>query len=318
MNYGTPDQELYAIVYSFKQWRHYLEGSEHTIEVLSDHANLQAFMKQQKINGRQARWCMTLLPFDFVIKHRAGKTNPADAPSRLFGKSEDAQDPSLLTSLQSRITTDSVMNQEVRTKQGIYASDLIRQKVKVQGVTLKLWDNLTSNHQSHININSIRSENSPDIWDISSQHDLMAEIRRIQSTDPFTIRRAKTIKEGQLIELDQGIMRYPLISNLAESNGGSDKMSPPLGRYRQAKQKLGFPAVRQAKQKLGFLTIKQAKQKLGFPAAKLKKQRLGYPAARQKLGCPTARRKLGKSKSNVSSKRARNATELSPIAKSSK
>ena len=60
----------------------------------------------------------------------------------------------------------------------------------------------------------------------------MAEIRRIQSTDPFTIRRAKTIKEGQLTELDQGIMRYPLISNLAESNGGSDKISPPLGRYR--------------------------------------------------------------------------------------
>ena len=48
MNYGTPDQELYAIVYSFKQWRHYLEGSEHTIEVLSDHANLQAFMKTAK------------------------------------------------------------------------------------------------------------------------------------------------------------------------------------------------------------------------------------------------------------------------------
>ena len=40
VNYGTPDQELYAIVYSFKHWRHYLDGSEHTIEVLSDYANL--------------------------------------------------------------------------------------------------------------------------------------------------------------------------------------------------------------------------------------------------------------------------------------
>ena len=68
---------------------------------------------------------MTLLPFDFVIKHRAGKTNPADAPSRLFGKIEDAHDPSLLTSLQSRITTDLVVNQEVEAKREICTSDLI-------------------------------------------------------------------------------------------------------------------------------------------------------------------------------------------------
>jgi transposase InsO family protein len=195
----------------------------------------------------------------------------------------------------------------------------------------------------------------------------MTEIRRIQSTDPFTLRRAKTIKEGQLIELDpnEGTKRYQLISNSAESNGGSDKISPPLGRYRQPKQKLGFPAVRQAKQKLGFPAaqlirqklgfpaVNQAKQKLGFPAVKQVKQKLGFPAvnqakqklgfpavrqpkqklgfpavrqAKQKLGFPAAklikgyypitRRKLGKSE--VSSIRARNATELSPIAKSSK
>lgn len=39
-------------------------------------------MKNTKLNGRQARWCIFLTPYDFVIKHRAGKTNPADAPSR--------------------------------------------------------------------------------------------------------------------------------------------------------------------------------------------------------------------------------------------
>lgn len=80
--YGTPDQELFAIVYSFKHWRHYLEGSMHPIEVFSDHSNLQAFMRQPKLNGRQARWCLALTPFDFAIKHRAGKSNPADGPSR--------------------------------------------------------------------------------------------------------------------------------------------------------------------------------------------------------------------------------------------
>jgi transposase InsO family protein len=82
LNYGTPDQEMMAIVESFKHWRHYLEGSKHPVEVLTDHHNLQGFMKQPRLNGRQARWCYYLTPYDFVIKWRSGSTNPADAPSR--------------------------------------------------------------------------------------------------------------------------------------------------------------------------------------------------------------------------------------------
>ena len=73
---------MMAIVESFKHWRHYLEGSVHTIEVLTDHHNLQSFMKQQKLNGRQARWCYYLTPYDFEVKWRSGSTNPADGPSR--------------------------------------------------------------------------------------------------------------------------------------------------------------------------------------------------------------------------------------------
>jgi len=81
-NYETHDQELLAIVASFKHWRHYLEGSEHPIEVLTDHRNLTGFAKVKQLNGRQARWAMFLSSYDFVITHRAGKLNPADAPSR--------------------------------------------------------------------------------------------------------------------------------------------------------------------------------------------------------------------------------------------
>ena len=55
LNYATPDKELMAIVECFKHWRQYLEGTKHTIEVWSDHMNLQGFMKQPRINGRQAR-----------------------------------------------------------------------------------------------------------------------------------------------------------------------------------------------------------------------------------------------------------------------
>ena len=82
VHYATPDKELMAIVECFKHWRHYIEGSPHTIEVWSDHQNLQGFMRQPKINGRQARWLVYLTPYDFIIKHRPGLLNPADGPSR--------------------------------------------------------------------------------------------------------------------------------------------------------------------------------------------------------------------------------------------
>jgi hypothetical protein len=80
--YETHDQELLAVVAAFKQWRHYLEGSTYMIEVLTDHNNLVAFQNMKSLNGRQARWAITLAGYDFVIVHRPGKKNPADAPSR--------------------------------------------------------------------------------------------------------------------------------------------------------------------------------------------------------------------------------------------
>jgi RNase H-like domain found in reverse transcriptase len=76
IHYSTPGKEMMAIVESFKHWRHYLEESR---EVWSDHQNLQGFMKQPKINGRQARWLIYLSPYDFTIRHRPGKLNPAVA-----------------------------------------------------------------------------------------------------------------------------------------------------------------------------------------------------------------------------------------------
>jgi hypothetical protein len=82
LNYEVYDLELLAIVYCFKQWRHYLESTQHTIQVLSDHNNLRGMRAVQKLSPRQARWAMYLAAFDFEVEHRPGKMNPADGPSR--------------------------------------------------------------------------------------------------------------------------------------------------------------------------------------------------------------------------------------------
>jgi hypothetical protein len=57
-----------------------------------------------KLNGRQARWATFLASFDFVIEHRAGKTNPADAPSRRPDYACEERAPSyLLPTLQNKL-----------------------------------------------------------------------------------------------------------------------------------------------------------------------------------------------------------------------
>ena len=54
-NYGTLDQKLLAIVHSFKHWRHYLEGAQYKITVLTDATNLKGFNTTVNLTRRNAR-----------------------------------------------------------------------------------------------------------------------------------------------------------------------------------------------------------------------------------------------------------------------
>jgi hypothetical protein len=50
LNYDIHDKEMFAIISSFKKWRRYLEGAEHSILVFSDHKNLEYFTTTKVIN----------------------------------------------------------------------------------------------------------------------------------------------------------------------------------------------------------------------------------------------------------------------------
>jgi hypothetical protein len=53
-NYEIHDTEMLAIVRALEEWRHYLEGARHPIEIWTDHKNLKYFRTAQKLNHRQA------------------------------------------------------------------------------------------------------------------------------------------------------------------------------------------------------------------------------------------------------------------------
>src|SRR5881392_3389973 len=79
-------------------------------------------MDQTSLNGRQARWLLQLVPYDFQIFYRKGSLNPADAPSRrpdyCAGQLEDDTLVSqLLPSLRAKVaksSIDSVRSEPVR------------------------------------------------------------------------------------------------------------------------------------------------------------------------------------------------------------
>jgi hypothetical protein len=82
-NYEIHDTEMLAIIRALEEWRHYLEGAQHPIEIWTDHKNLEYFRSAQKLNRRQARWSLYLSRFDFTLHHKPRKSmGKPDALSR--------------------------------------------------------------------------------------------------------------------------------------------------------------------------------------------------------------------------------------------
>jgi hypothetical protein len=71
--YEIHDKEFLAIVNSFQEWRHLLEGASHQVTIYTNHKSLEYFITTRVLNRRQARWNISLSQFDFVITYMPGK-----------------------------------------------------------------------------------------------------------------------------------------------------------------------------------------------------------------------------------------------------
>jgi hypothetical protein len=88
-NWPIHDKELYAIVYAFDRYKHFLRG-KFCVEVTTDHRNLAKFMTTTKLTGRLARWWEQLADCNFQVQYRPGEENTvADALSRYADESPE-------------------------------------------------------------------------------------------------------------------------------------------------------------------------------------------------------------------------------------
>ncbi|KAF8747244.1 hypothetical protein RHS01_11370 [Rhizoctonia solani] len=83
LNYDTHDKELLAIIWAFKHWKIFLEGTEQPITVFTDHKNLEYWKSARTLNRRHACWHLMLASYNFVIAYQPGKqSQKPDALSR--------------------------------------------------------------------------------------------------------------------------------------------------------------------------------------------------------------------------------------------
>jgi hypothetical protein len=79
-NYQVDDKEFPAIMHSLREWRKCLLGAKHdTIEIITDHHNLEYYRKPQNLTHRQADWVSQLQEYNLKLKH---------CPGQLHGKAD--------------------------------------------------------------------------------------------------------------------------------------------------------------------------------------------------------------------------------------
>ncbi|KAK3556472.1 hypothetical protein QTP70_008336 [Hemibagrus guttatus] len=82
-NFDVGNKELLAMKAAIEEWRHWLEGSTHPLQVITDHKNLEYIKSAKRLNPCQARWSLFFTRFQFTVTYRPGsKNSKADALSR--------------------------------------------------------------------------------------------------------------------------------------------------------------------------------------------------------------------------------------------
>jgi len=100
-NYEIHNKEMLAIIHALKEWRHFLEGATHLVEIWTDHKNLEYFMMAKKLNHRQAHWSLHLARFDFLLCHCPRRTmDKPDVLSRRANHGNRASDNENIVLLQ--------------------------------------------------------------------------------------------------------------------------------------------------------------------------------------------------------------------------
>jgi hypothetical protein len=134
-NYQIYDKEMMAIMDSLSEWRQYLMGAKHAVEVFTDHQNLQYFKKPQKLNRRQARWATELSEYNIQLFHKPGKSmGKADILSRMTGLERGENDNENIVLLKPEMFLASL---EIKNPEDILLNDIRKRRTHLDDLVKK-------------------------------------------------------------------------------------------------------------------------------------------------------------------------------------
>jgi len=123
-NYEIHDKEMLAIIYALEEWRHFLEGARHSVEIWMDYKNLKYFIMAKKLNCRQAWWSLYLARFDFKLVYCPGRSmGKPDALSQRLDHGKGASDNEDVVLLQLKLIA-------VRALEGLHLEGLERDMLR--------------------------------------------------------------------------------------------------------------------------------------------------------------------------------------------
>jgi transposase InsO family protein len=138
-NYEIHDKELLAIVRCLEEWDAELRSVK-SFKVITDHKNLEYFMKPRMLSERQIRWAALLSRFNMEILYRPGKQNVrADALSRREQDlPEDAEDERLQKRVVQVLKPTSLCYEEASEDEEDLADTVVMSaKVRVSRATTR-------------------------------------------------------------------------------------------------------------------------------------------------------------------------------------
>jgi RNase H-like domain found in reverse transcriptase len=84
MNYSIHNQELLAVIRALRHWSHLLRGMppDRPVLIWTDHKNLTYWAEPHKVGPWATLWQVELQQYNFLLLHKPGEQNKADALSR--------------------------------------------------------------------------------------------------------------------------------------------------------------------------------------------------------------------------------------------
>src|ERR1700677_4284902 len=152
---------MLSIMRCLEDWHHYLERAKECFEILSDHKNLQYFLTSKKLNRRQARWCLFLSRFDFLMTYRKGALSmKVDVLSRRSDHDRGENDNDNIILLKPEYFRIAALSQEhvlINAEETPLLSEIRKSKVYDESVVKPIKD-LKKSSTKHLRSNKCQIE----------------------------------------------------------------------------------------------------------------------------------------------------------------